>query len=86
LKKLSNKLACKNLCTGHIFSVFKFQNSPELSAHFYETDEAVKQKKLDLVMKETVPFYLEKFDEMAKDGYLANGKVNNLLITFIAKF
>jgi Glutathione S-transferase, C-terminal domain len=53
----------------------------ELAAHFYETDEAVKQKKLDVALNETAPFYFGKLEEIAKtnNGYFANGKVTEFL-------
>lgn len=52
-------------------------NNLELSAPFYETDEAVKAKKKETLEKETIPFYLGKLEEIAKknNGHFALSKV-----------
>lgn len=49
----------------------------ELSAPFYETDEAVKAKKKAVIEAETIPFYLGKLEAIAKEnnGHLALSKV-----------
>lgn len=43
----------------------------------YEADEAVQSKKRVTLDEETIPFYLEKLDSLAKEnnGHFALGKV-----------
>lgn len=52
--------------------------SAEIAAAYYEPDETLKQKKLDDLNKEMIPFYLKKLDAAAKEnnGYLALGRVS----------
>ncbi|BES88140.1 unnamed protein product [Nesidiocoris tenuis] len=49
-----------------------------VGGYWYETDEAAKAKKKEVVLNETAPYYLEKFDNLVKEnnGYLANGKLS----------
>lgn len=49
----------------------------EIATAFWESDEALKQKKLADVKRDVVPFYLEKLDAAAKEnnGHLALGHV-----------
>lgn len=51
--------------------------SAEIAALYYETNEMLKQKKLEELQTETVPFYLDRLDAAAKEnnGYLALGRV-----------
>lgn len=53
-------------------------NFIEVAFAHYEKDEAVKAKQLAAVKKETIPFYTEKLEDLAKEnnGHLALGKVN----------
>ena len=48
-------------------------NIPELTSLSRETDEKIKAEKKEKLAKETVPFYLEKLDDISKanNGYLA---------------
>ncbi|CAH1401355.1 unnamed protein product [Nezara viridula] len=57
-----------------------------LVGYFFEQDKAVKEKKRGPLLKDTVPFYLTKFDELVKDndGYLANGKLSWGDLYFVA--
>nr|WEU54066.1 glutathione s-transferase sigma-1 [Protohermes costalis] len=50
----------------------------KIAMYHYETDETVKEKKFEPLVKEIVPFYLGKLDDIAKinNGYLANGKLS----------
>jgi len=45
--------------------------------YFMEQNEAAKATKKETVVKETMPFYMSRFEALAKEngGYLANGKV-----------
>ncbi|XP_031631212.1 glutathione S-transferase-like [Contarinia nasturtii] len=49
----------------------------KISIAQYEPDEAVKAKKFEVLKSETLPFYLEKLESIAKEnnGYLALGKL-----------
>lgn len=49
----------------------------ELSTAFWESDEAVKAKKMKEVHDTIIPFYTEKLEKIAKsnNGHLALGKV-----------
>lgn len=50
----------------------------EIGSAAYETDEQVKEKKWEQVNKESIPFYLEKLDNVAKEnnGHFALGRVS----------
>lgn len=50
----------------------------EVAAAHSEPNEALRQKKLGDLDRETIPFYLRKFDIAAKEnnGYLALGRVS----------
>lgn len=56
--------------------IIHFTYSEVGTAH-YEADEAAKAKKMEDVKKETIPFYLDKLDAIAKEnnGFLALGRV-----------
>nr|XP_022915699.1 glutathione S-transferase-like [Onthophagus taurus] len=49
----------------------------KIGAYHYEQDEAVKEAKKGPLFKETIPYYLEKFEKIAKDndGHLAVKKL-----------
>lgn len=49
-----------------------------ISTYFYDQNEESKKKKLDLLIKETIPFYMERLEKQIKEngGYLVNGKVS----------
>jgi hypothetical protein len=49
----------------------------EIAPVHMENDPEVKQKKLEILLNETLPFYLDKLDDIVKEnnGFLANGKV-----------
>lgn len=49
----------------------------EIFGAFFEKDEAVKEKKMNEMKEETVPFYMSRLDTLAgeNDGHLANGQV-----------
>lgn len=51
-----------------------------IAAFSYETDENVKERKKNEALKDTVPFYLKKLDDLVKlnGGYLANSTVRIL--------
>lgn len=53
---------------------FKFS---ELSVAYWESDPDVKEKKMKEVHETIVPFYSEKFEEIAKsnNGHMALGRV-----------
>lgn len=57
-----------------------------ISSWHYDDVENSKAKKQDPLLKETVPYYLEKLDKHIKDngGYLANGKLSWGDIYFVA--
>nr|QHU80051.1 glutathione S-transferase S5 [Bemisia tabaci] len=48
-----------------------------ISTYFYDQNEESKKKKLDLLIKETIPFYMERLEKQIKEngGYLVNGKL-----------
>ncbi|KAF6208059.1 hypothetical protein GE061_016509 [Apolygus lucorum] len=50
----------------------------DVSGFHHESDPEVKEKKRLALLKETVPFYFERFDKIIKDnnGYVANGKLS----------
>lgn len=50
---------------------------PELIAWATEKDEKVKEEKHEVLHKETIPFYYDKFDGLVKanGGYLVNKQV-----------
>jgi Glutathione S-transferase, C-terminal domain len=50
----------------------------EIAQAHYETEEAAKVKKFEVLNAETIPFYLTKLDEIAAEnnGFFANKKVN----------
>lgn len=54
----------------------------EAAVTIYEQDEAIKAKKLEQLTKETIPFYFEKFEAIAKknNGHLALGRVSEQII------
>nr|BAN21228.1 glutathionetransferase [Riptortus pedestris] len=54
--------------------------------YWYEPDEALKSKKKEEALAGPVPFYLEKFDQLAKEnnGYLANGALSWGDLYFVA--
>lgn len=49
----------------------------EMSAAFWDEDEAVKTKKLEGLKKDVIPFYLDKLDAIVQEnnGYFVLGKV-----------
>ncbi|KAF6208357.1 hypothetical protein GE061_016811 [Apolygus lucorum] len=49
-----------------------------VGGYWYETDEAIKEKKKGVLLNETAPFFLQKYDELVKanGGYVANGKLS----------
>jgi glutathione S-transferase len=53
-------------------------NVLEIAVVSYEPDDEVKQKKLQTLNNEVIPFYLEKLEDIAKEngGYLSIGRVN----------
>uniref|UniRef100_A0A069DQM3 glutathione transferase n=1 Tax=Panstrongylus megistus TaxID=65343 RepID=A0A069DQM3_9HEMI len=57
-----------------------------ISSFWYESDENVKEKKRNEVLKDVVPFYLNKLDELVKSngGYLANSALSWGDLYFIA--
>nr|AEB91977.1 glutathione S-transferase sigma 5 [Locusta migratoria] len=50
----------------------------KVAAYAYETDEALKEKKKQSLLNETLPFMLPRLDKMVKEngGYFANGKLS----------
>lgn len=58
----------------------------KMATYHYEQDEAVKQTKYDLALKETLPFYLERLDAQVKNngGYFVGGKVSWADLFFVA--
>lgn len=59
--------------------------SKEIQTAAKECDAALKEKKMEDVKNETIPFYMEKFDAMAKEnnGHLALGQVNDDTLLFL---
>lgn len=55
----------------------------EIAVVSYEADETVQAKKRETLNAETIPFYLEKLDALAKGGHFALGKVKRQQIEFI---
>lgn len=53
----------------------------EIATVNYEADKDVQAKKREILEAETLPFYLEKLDALAKEnnGHFALGKVSNNL-------
>lgn len=47
--------------------------------YHFQQDEKTKEEMKEKFIKETLPFYAEKLEAIAKEnqGYLANGKVSN---------
>lgn len=62
-------IALKGIISIIIFAFYYL----EITAAAFEQDEALKAKKLKTLNEETVPFYLEKLEEIAKqnNGHLA---------------
>lgn len=54
----------------------------------YETDEKLKEKKFEPLLKETVPYLLDKLDAVAKanKGHLACGEVSNFSVNNVFYF
>ncbi|CAB0005715.1 unnamed protein product [Nesidiocoris tenuis] len=50
----------------------------DISAFHHEADPEKKEQKRQTLLKETVPYYFERFDRIVKEnnGYLANGKLS----------
>ncbi|XP_063230994.1 glutathione S-transferase-like isoform X2 [Bacillus rossius redtenbacheri] len=57
----------------------------QIAAFFYEGDEAVKEKKKGPVLETTVPYYMDKFEELvAKNGgYFVGGKMTWADVYFV---
>ncbi|XP_073979001.1 glutathione S-transferase-like [Rhodnius prolixus] len=57
-----------------------------IAAFSYETDENVKERKKNEALKDTVPFYLKKLDDLVKlnGGYLANSTLSWGDLYFVA--
>lgn len=49
-----------------------------IADYYYDPDETSKAAKKNPLVKETIPFYMKKFEEIAEknSGYLANSKVS----------
>ncbi|KAI4471547.1 glutathione s-transferase [Holotrichia oblita] len=49
----------------------------KIQQYYYEPDAAIKESRKGPLFQETIPFYMGKFEEVAKknDGYLAVGKL-----------
>lgn len=71
--KTRNRVLIKK-CTWIDKMWFKFS---ELSVAYWESDPDVKEKKMKEVHETIVPFYSEKFEEIAKsnNGHMALGRV-----------
>lgn len=56
----------------------------EIGTYYYEFDEAIKAKQTEILFKETIPYYLDRLEAIAKanNGHLAVGKVSTPLIFF----
>lgn len=69
-----------NICT-YINIIFFL----EIAVVSYEPDEKIKEKKYGPLVEETVPYFLDKFDSIAKanDGHLACGKVCNFFSRYL---
>lgn len=50
----------------------------ELAMYHYESDEKIKAEKEPILFNETLPYYLERLDNIAQknNGHLAAGKVS----------
>jgi prostaglandin-H2 D-isomerase / glutathione transferase len=62
----------------------EFSTFTELAAVEWEEDQEIQAKKRVPLEAETIPFYVEKLESLAKEnnGHFANGKVKNLLRDF----
>lgn len=54
----------------------------EIALYHYEQDEAIKESRKEPLLKETLPYYLQRLDAIAKDnnGHLAVGRVRLKLL------
>lgn len=77
---------------SHLIFFNYFFSFIEISLLSYEPNDDAKDKKLQTLNEEVIPFYLEKLDHIAKDngGFLAIGKVSDqrffLSVTKIINF
>ncbi|KAK9878741.1 hypothetical protein WA026_023673 [Henosepilachna vigintioctopunctata] len=62
------------------------QLKPSIGKYHYESDEQVKERIKGTLFSETLPYYLERLDKIAKDnnGYLAAGRLTWADLYFIA--
>lgn len=62
--------------------------SIEIAIVSYEPDDQVKEKKMITLTNEVIPFYLTKFNAIAKenDGHLALNRVSQELTIFLFNF
>ncbi|KAI7815382.1 glutathione S-transferase [Rhyzopertha dominica] len=60
----------------------------KLALYGYETDPNIKESRKEPLFKETLPFYLQRLDQIAKDnnGYLAVGRLTWADIYFAAVY
>lgn len=51
----------------------------ELALYHYEQDESIKESRKGPLFKETLPYYLQRLDAIAKEnnGHLAAGRVRS---------
>lgn len=82
---LSGKDAWENLQIDIAFDTFNDFRSA-ISSYHYDSHEESKNLKWDPLSKETIPYYLGKFEEHVKSngGYLANGKLSWADLYFVA--
>ncbi|KAK7864991.1 hypothetical protein R5R35_004955 [Gryllus longicercus] len=57
----------------------------KIQNYFYDSDPVSKEKKKGSLFKETIPFYLPKFEELVKNngGYFVNGKLTWADVYFV---
>ncbi|XP_050549167.1 glutathione S-transferase-like [Daktulosphaira vitifoliae] len=57
-----------------------------LASYSYDPDEESKQKKYDPLIKETIPFYMKKFESIVTEnnGYFVNGKLSWADLFFVS--
>nr|CAD7573684.1 unnamed protein product [Timema californicum] len=73
---LAGKDDWENLEIDTIVDTFTDFRTP-IGSYYHDPDEASKEKKKGPLLSETIPYYLQKFDEIGKnnEGYFVGGKL-----------
>ncbi|XP_050540699.1 glutathione S-transferase-like [Daktulosphaira vitifoliae] len=63
-----------------------FEIRQDIMKNFHEPDGEVKIKKKELLVKETIPFYIERFEKIVSEngGYFVNGKLSWADLYFVS--